>query len=508
MITKAQLQKQHHLYQKFSGEFKKFREAFSGGIDFKNSTNVRKFFSDKSEDYINILGITPTTNLCRHMIETRVNQVFETQPKRKLYFAQGSAILDIETTPGLRSFIDDATFQGSPFNDFMEEVSIQSSIYGHCWVLVEKPAEKEINPTDFTQNRPYSQIVLPQQVIDWEFEFIGGREVLTSIKIILNETDEEITYYVAELQDDIKATVVRTYCVEKSENDKKEIQPETEVFLPEGMGIPCVKVYAKKDPANKLMGMSDIRDAVYFQRFIANLDREAYESIIYKKSILKLPTDIQTPEGGGLGIVRGEIDELEAVDFAVPDTADVDSVRAYIDNVIERYSKINGIQTQTGTAARSGESFYQERQDLYRAASAKARNLELAEINIFMLFAHWQGLKFAGLIEYDTEYSERDTELKMFNLKTAKELAPDSPLINAIIERELVKIIGSTDDQKAQGLMQEYKPTISELPTPFDERDTPGEEDLSDNSRNIRQIDNGNYDERVFVLQEQSLVKP
>lgn len=508
--TIEQLKKQHPQYQQFAQEYKKFREAYSGGVDFKNDSNIRKFYADRADDFQSILGVTPTTNLCRHLIENRVNQVFATDPERALMFVQGSAILDIDTTPGLRSFLDDSTFTGQEFKDFMEEVATQSSIYGHCWVMLEKPSEQEIDTLNFDQNRPYVQIVLPQQVIDWEYKFLAGREVLTSIKIVLNETPEEVTIYQCELQEESRATLVETYTISKAQNDKEEVYPTTSVLLPEGMGIPCFKSYAKRDPSNKTVGLSDIRDAVYFQRFIANLDREAYESVIYKKSILKLPVDIQTPEGGGMGIVRGEVEELDAVDFAVPDTADVDSVRAYIDNVLERYSKLSGLQSQTGMSARSGESFFQERQELYRQASQKARSLEQTEIGIFMLFAHWQGLKFAGYIQYDTNYSDRDVELRLYNLQKAKTMAPDSPVINEIIERELIAIIGNEEDKKKAGLFKEFEPVVSELPNPFEDRKGEEEEEVDEDQprRSIKTLNNGTYDESIKVGPEFAVVKP
>jgi hypothetical protein len=177
--------------------------------------------------------------------------------------------------------------------------------------------------------------------------------------------------------------------------------------------------------------------------------------------------------------------------------------------VLERYSRLTGLQAQTGISARSGESFFQERQDLYRQAASKARSLEQVEVMLFMMFAHWQGIKFAGYVEYDTNYSERDVELKLHNLKMAQAMAPESVTIQAIIERELVGIIGNTEDKKALGIFNERQPVVSELPNPFDETKTEAEEKTEDyGDRSVQQLNNGTYDERVAVAAEYSTVKP
>lgn len=491
MLTVEQIKSQNALLKSQHSEFKKYFEAYSGGTHFKNTENIRKFYSDRAEDYTNILNLLPNTNLCRNLVENRVNTVFETEPKRHLYFQQGGTFLDHETAPGLRSFLYDATFEGLSFSDFMEEVATQASIYGHVWVFVDKPAESQIDVNDPNQNRPYLQILVPSQVLDWKYSYVGGKQVLQFVKFVVNVSGPVTTYCVGLSGNADNPTTIQMYQVHDDMSDKEEVQPISEVQLPLGMGIPMVKSFARKDPVNSIFGVSDIKDAVYFQRFIANLDREVYESIIYKKSILKLPSDIQTPEGGGMGIVRGEIEELDAVDFAVPDTADIDSVREYMTNVIERYAILNGIQSQTGISSRSGESFYQERKNLYRYAASKARNLEVTETLIFDLFGSWQNLRFAGAIEYDTNYSEKDVEMKLFNLEKAKQIAPDSAMINTIVERELIKLIGNEEDNPS-----EFIPKTSEIHnTTFVVSSFEEVTEETDKTPEVRL--NGEYDERL-----------
>lgn len=498
-----QLKAKNPLYESYAPEFKKFREAYSGGKDFKNTSHVRRFYSDRPEDYENILGITPTTNICKNLIENRVNTVFAVEPVRHLFFNQGSATLDIDTAPGLRSFVTDCTFTGQSFTDFMEEVATQASVYGHSWILIDKPNELEINVDNPNENRPYLQLITPQQVIDWSYTYIGGQQVLSYIKIVVSEDKDGTTYLIGKIGYGSVPTTMEMYSVKKDEmlDDDNVVQEVYSVELPQGMGIPCVKCYAKKDPTTMTFGISDIRDAVYYQRFLVNLDREAYESIIYKKSILKLPSEVETPEGGGLGIVRGDVEELDAVEFAVPDTADIDSVRGYIDNVMERCGAMCGLQTQTGKQARSGESFYQERQDMYRQATQKSRNLEITENAIFDLYAKWQLLSFTGMIEYDTNYSERDTEMKLVNLEKAREINKElqSDLVNTIIERELVSLIGNQEDLSSLGMKQEFTPVESEHPQLY-----PQEEVQYNTAEDVGQVpvairNNGTFSERDQV---------
>jgi hypothetical protein len=75
----------------------------------------------------------------------------------------------------------------------------------------------------------------------------------------------------------------------------------------------------------------------------------------------------------------------------------------------------------------------------------KAKGLELAEEQLFRLFAKWQGVEFDGEIEYPMAFHIRDRNLDMDVLekaaRTTRDIANASPDIKSVIDNKIKEIL-------------------------------------------------------------------
>lgn len=72
----------------------------------------------------------------------------------------------------------------------------------------------------------------------------------------------------------------------------------------------------------------------------------------------------------------------------------------------------------------------------------KAKNLELAEEQIWRYFAEWQGMTFDGEIEYPKAFHFRDKSLDIDILKKAADTNPADPRVKAAIDSKILDLLG------------------------------------------------------------------
>jgi hypothetical protein len=76
--------------------------------------------------------------------------------------------------------------------------------------------------------------------------------------------------------------------------------------------------------------------------------------------------------------------------------------------------------------------------------SAKGDNLELAEEQIWSIFAHYMGTEWDGSIEYPGSFNIRDTEKEFTYLQLARQAATD-PTVLAAIDDKILQALDVTD---------------------------------------------------------------
>ena len=92
----------------------------------------------------------------------------------------------MEGSADLEAFIKDANLDGQNFNSFMREAQIWSSVYGHVWLMMDKPQSNAgTRAEEMAQEiRPYVTLITPENVYDWRWERQpSGRHELVYLKI-------------------------------------------------------------------------------------------------------------------------------------------------------------------------------------------------------------------------------------------------------------------------------------------------------------------------------------
>ena len=182
------LLRQNPLYAAMLPQMISYQNAYLGGLQFKRQVR-KKRPSEDSALYNDVIDNTVAQPICRYVVDTINDVVFEPGVKRDLKFAtpQGVAISP-DNLDWAQLMILDADLQNRSMDAFMENVGDLSSIYGQCWVFVDMPQQSEGN-----LGRPYVVALNPITVWDWEYEIYGGKPCLKYIKVLENEDND--AYY-------------------------------------------------------------------------------------------------------------------------------------------------------------------------------------------------------------------------------------------------------------------------------------------------------------------------
>ena len=179
------LLKQNPLYAAMLPQMLSYQLAYLGGLEFKKSVR-RKRPSEDSNLYKDLIENTVAQPICRYIVDTINDVVFDPPVHRDLKFAtpQGTAISP-DNLEWAQLMTLDADLNNRSMDGFMESVGDLSSIYGQCWVLVDMPQANEGN-----LGRPYVVALNPISVWDWDYDIYGGRPILEYLKILENEDDK------------------------------------------------------------------------------------------------------------------------------------------------------------------------------------------------------------------------------------------------------------------------------------------------------------------------------
>ena len=400
-------------------------ESYIGGEVYRNAGHLFHYQLENGREYDARLETTPLENHCRSVINVYTSFLFRDQPKRDL----GS----LENSPGIRNFMRDVDHDGRSLDQFMKEVNVWTSVFGHAWIMCVKPNVGAVSMADELESevRPYLTMLTPLVVTDWNWtRQPNGKYVLDYFKYI-EDTNGSITV-VKEWTPDF----ITTYTLDGDEETVKDYEVETN-----GLGwIPAVCAYNTRSTVRGI-GISDINDIADAQKMIYNCTSEAVESI----KLDTHPSLVATPEtnvGTGAGALIHMPDNLDpglkpyALEFS---GASIDSIYKSINHTIEAIDKManTGAVRATESRTMSGVAMETEFQLLNAKLSEKADQLELAEEQIWKFYAYYQGTVWDGELEYPGSFNIRDTSAEVGQLRVARETATDKRVIKEIDKRLL-----------------------------------------------------------------------
>lgn len=432
-------------------------DSYMGGDEYRRGGYLTRYQLESEAEYASRLQMTPLDNHCRSIISTYISFMFRTAPEREL----GS--LEAELT--VPDFLEDCDWEGNNLDAFMKQASIYANVFGHVWIIMSKPDVGAVTRADelAAGARPYLNMMTPLTVTDWKWSRnINGSYELTYFKYV-----EDSNGSVSVIKEWTKELIITT-TVNHEDQEIKQRQIDVN-----GLNmIPAVPLYAHRSPVRGI-GLSSIDDIADTQRMIYNLTSEA-EQAIRLGSHPSLVTTRETQVGSGAGALIHMPDNLDpnlkpyVLDFNGSDVASIQSTIANLVSAIDKMANTGSIRA-TEAKTMSGVSREVEFQLLNARLSEQADNIELAEEQLWQLFAAYQGQVWDGEINYPASFSIRDTSNDLDQLIKAK-AAFDNVDAKAAIEHEMVELLelnlteypGSADDYQHE-LTEELDEAQKEL---------------------------------------------
>ena len=436
----------HEEYQSYINRWDFLSRSYSGGAQYRMGSYLTKYVNENSNEYVSRIAQTPLDNHCKSIIHIYNSFLFRNEPKRMMG--------NLENTPELESFMKDADLEGRDFNQVMRDLNIQASIYGHCLALLDKPAVASGTRAEELEQgiRPYLSIFTPENIIDWEFTRLpSGLYELSFLRLFEREQrsyQRSTVYYLRTFTKD--EIFLEEYTPE--ENNKTKIIER----LPNQLGkIPAVFVYAQRSHT-KGIGISDIGDIADMQNSIYNELSEIEQQIrVSGHPTLVKTIDTEASAGAGAIInVPNELDPGLRPSLLQPSGQSIDMILNSIDTKVKAIDRMGHLGSVRAIEQRSmsGIALQTEMLQLDTKLIEKAKNLQLAEEQIFRLFANFMNMEWDGEIKYPNIFNIRDRNYEMDILKKAADSKPNDPAIKQKIDEKIIDVIETDEDEKEKFL--------------------------------------------------------
>ena len=424
----------HPLYKRYLPRWEMLSDSYVGGMEYQMGEYLERYYYETQEEYVKRLRTTALDNHVKSVIGIYNSFLYRRPIVRKL---------DSIDQTLLDGFMQDCDLEGRNFDQMMREVSIQSMIYGHVWVLVDRPATQVGTRAEELEQgiRPYMGIVTPENVLDWRYERLpNGKYELEYFKV--KEAPNKSEQFVREFTKE-EINLFKYDGTEESDGVLVETVPNT-------LGkIPCVVVYSNRSP-HRGIGISPVGDIADAQKMLFDMSSEIMQLI----QLTNHPTLVKTADTEAAAGAGGIIQMPQTLDPGLrpsllqPSGANIDSVISSMEKIVEsidRQACLGGIRSVESRRL-SGIGLQSEFQLLNSRLSDFAANLEHAEEQIFRLVALFNNMVFEGEIQYPRSFSIQDKANDVAMLKLAKEAKPMDPKINDYIDQQLLRTLIDDED--------------------------------------------------------------
>ena len=433
--TRQEIELQHPQYKSMMLRWEYFIRSYLGGKEYHDGKFLQQDLLELESEYLKRLNYTPLDNHARNVIDIYSSFLIRGPPTREL----GT----LSDDPSVDQFLKDTDFEGRSFDALMREVQNYASVYGHCWILVDKPSTNVMTRAEELEQgiRPYLNIYTPENVLDWKYtRSPQGYYFLEYVKIRESiDSDKEV--YKIWYEDKIDTVFLPT-----SNRD----EPVLAESIPNPiMRIPAVILYNQRSPMRGI-GVSDLTDIADLQKCIYN-ELSEIEQIIRISNHPSLVKTRDTEAVGGAGSIIEIPDNLDAnlkPYILQPSGSNLDGVIKSIMHKVDAINRLShvGAIRSTGERIQSGIALRTEFQLLNARLAQKAKLMELAEEQIWRLFALWQETVFDGEIVYPESFDIRDWATDLELLQTAKASNVKSSTFNKEIEKQIARTVIEDDE--------------------------------------------------------------
>jgi hypothetical protein len=432
----------HKDYKETISNWEYYIRSYNGGYDYMIGQYLNRYNLELDNEFNQRLANTPCDNHCKNIIQIYSSFLFRVRPSRD--FA------DMQDEASLNSFLKDADLEGNNLNAVIRQAQNYSSIYGHCFLVLDKPnITTNTQAEELEKNiRPYLSIVTPENVFDWNYtRQANGKYELDYLKIREEVDRQEGQYFRLWFPDRIDTVYLPT------DSDHRLIDTATNQIGK----IPAVILYNSKSHKRGI-GQSDLTD-------IADLQKSIYNEYSEMEQLIRLtnhPSLVKTPSvnaSAGAGAVIEMPDELEPNLKPYLLQPSGQNLQAIMESVRHKVDAINriahtGAIRSTKTGISSGVALQTEFELLNARLSEKADNLQIAEEQLFNLYALFQNTKFEGEINYPDSFNIRDYAADLLYYQQAKALNIGSPTFNKEVDKEIARAVVD-DDEKLNEIFEE-----------------------------------------------------
>jgi hypothetical protein len=434
-----QILERHELYDNYATRWEYYIRSFLGGEEYKGGRYLQEYNLELENEFEKRLQFTPLDNHCRNIVHIYSSFLFRVPPTRQLGI--------LEDDPTISMFIQDADLEGRSFNALLREVQTYASVYGHCWLLIDKPNSNARTRAEELQQeiRPYMNIYTPENVMDWDWErAASGKYYLSYLKIREHRSREKDVYRIWYLD--------RIDTVELQRMGAKE--PKLIDSVPNPLNqIPAVCLYNQRS-YDRGIGVSDLTDVADLQRAIYNELSEIEQLIrLSNHPSLVKTRDVDASAGAGAIIeLPDNVDPALKPYILQPSGQNLDSVLKTIQTKIDAINRLTHVGAVRSTSERtvSGVALRTEFQLLNARLSEKANLMQLAEEQIWRLYAKWQDKAFDGKIIYPESFDLRDWATDLEVLQQAKASNIKSDTFVKELDKQIARTVVEDDEVLSQ----------------------------------------------------------
>ena len=428
--TRSDIEAQHQHYRGMIPRWEYFIRSYLGGKEYADGKFLQPYMLEFENEYYKRIQFTPLDNHCRNIIDIYSSFLFRVEPVRQM----GS----LEEDLSVEEFMEDADLEGRSFDALMREAQRFSSVYGHVWLLMDKPSTNVMTRAEELNQgiRPYLNIYTPENVLDWHYtRNDAGYYYLDYLKIREEQTAEG-EYYKLWFLDKIDTVFI---------SSKNRDEPKLVSSVPNPlMKIPAVILYNQRSPMRGL-GVSDLNDVADLQKSIYN-ELSEIEQIIRLSNHPSLVKTKDTDAGAGAGSIIEMPENLDSnlkPYILQPNGSNLDGVLRSINHKVEAINRLTHVGTLRATAERvqSGIALRTEFELLNARLSEKSQLIQLAEEQLWRIFAEWQETVFDGEIEYPESFDIRDWATDLELLQAAKASNIPSDTFAKEIDKQIAKTV-------------------------------------------------------------------
>jgi hypothetical protein len=433
--TRNQILDTHKDYNESIANWEFYIRSYNGGYDYTVGQYLNRYNLELDNEYHQRLYNTPCDNHCRNIIQIYSSFLFRVKPTREFG--------ELEGEPTLSNFLKDADLDGNNFNTVIKQAQNYASIYGHVLLILDKPpVQTRTRADELSQDiRPYVSIVTPENVFDWNYtRLLNGKYELDYLKIREEVDKVGGSYFRIWTPEKIDTVYIEKY----GDNPRVIDTAENQIGK-----IPAVILYNAKSH-KRAIGQSDLSD-------IANLQKSIYNDYSEIEQLVRLtnhPSLVKTPSvnaSAGAGAIIEMPEELEPnlkPYLLQPSGQNLESIMNTIRTKVEAINRIAHTDAVRTTKAQvsSGIALQTEFELLNARLSEKADNIEIAEEQLFRLYAQYQNTVFDGLIDYPDSFNIRDYASDLTFFQMAKAMNIESATFNKEVDKEIAKAVVDDND--------------------------------------------------------------